>query len=424
MKIAPRFCWLKAIVTLFCLALSVRLAAAETPSLSLAQALAMAHERNPAIEISRERVNAAEGMHTQAGLLPNPSLTATSENQPFSGSPGFSFANQTDDYIYASQIVELGGKRGRRMDAAQAGVAAAGEEAEIASRQLAARVGTDYWNADGTAMVRDLYRAEAAMFAQMTEYSGGRVREGAAAGADLLRIQIESDRLRTSANFATAEANRSLIALYHDMGASDFPQDVTFADSIENLERVDAPPIEVVLRQRPEMRAAEDRLKQAQANVSLEHANAIPDPDLMFGYKRWSGYNQFTGLNTMFFGVKAPIPIFNRNQGKISAADAEFRIAKRNLSAQEMTIRAEVASTNSDYLNSREAIDRILAGMSDRANRNLEITSQAYRIGGTDLIRYLDAERVRIETRVTYVRALARYHQSVVNLQYATGMIR
>jgi cobalt-zinc-cadmium efflux system outer membrane protein len=62
--------------------------------------------------------------------------------------------------------------------------------------------------------------------------------------------------------------------------------------------------------------------------------------------------------------------------------------------------------------------------MSDRANRNLEITSQAYRIGGTDLVRYIDAERVSIEARVTYVRALARYHQSVVNLEYASGIAR
>lgn len=424
MKSASRSRWLKAIVIFLCPGFWVRLAAGETPSLSIAQALSTARERNPAVDISRERVNAAEGMHTQAGLLPNPMLTATSENQPFSAVPGFSFANQTDDYIYGTQLIELGGKRSRRMAAAQAGAAIASEEAEITSRQLAVRVANDYWIADSGAMVRDLYRGEAAMFGQMIEYSQARVREGAAAGADLLRIQIESDRLRTTANFAAAEANRSLIALYREMGAGDFPQDVTFTDPIEHLERVDAPAIDVILRQRPEMRAAEDGLKQAQANLSLERANAIPDPDLMFGYKRWSGFNQFTGLNTMFFGVKTPIPIFNRNQGKITAADAEFRIAKRNLAAEEIAIRAEVASANREYLSSREALDQIMAGMTDRANRNLEITSQAYRIGGTDLIRYIDAERIRIETRVTYLRAIARYHQSVVNLEYASGITR
>ena len=424
MKIASLFRGAKIALAFFWIASLSSAAAAETLSLSLTQALSMARERNPAIDVSRERITAAEGMHKQAGLIPNPTLTATSENEPFGTSPGFSFGNQTDDYIYASQIVELGGKRGRRAAAAKAGVEASGLEAEITARQVAASVASSYWAADGADTVRELYRSEAEVFARMVEYSGGRVREGATANVDLLRIQLEHDRMLVSANAAATDADRTRIALYHEMGASDFPPEVNFTDSLEHVEQLTTPSIEVVLRQRPEMQLANTRLKQAQANLALERANAYPDPDLMFGYKRWSGYNQFTGLNTMFFGVKAPLPLFNRNQGKIASADAELRIAKRNLSAQEMTIRAEVASASSEYLRSRDALERILPAMSDRAGRNQDITSQAYRIGGSDLLRYLDAERVRLETRVMYVRALAQHHQSAVRLEYATGTLQ
>ncbi len=424
MKIPLRFGASIATLMLLCTLAPITPAQADGPSLSLTQALSIARERNPAIGIAREKISAAEGARTQAGLIPNPSLTATSENQPYSGSPGFSFANQTDDYIYASQTIELGGKRKRRTAAAEAGVQAAAQEAQIAARQLAARVASAYWAANGAGRIRDLYNDEARMLDRMVAYDQARVKEGAAAEADLLRIQLEADRMRASANLAGAEAQRALVALYREMGSTDFPQQVTFTDAMQAIDRLEVPAIDEVLLRRPEMLLARARLEQARANLSLERANAIPDPDLMFGYKRWSGYNQFTGLNTMFFGAKIPIPIFNRNQGKVSAAEAQLRSAEQSLKAEEIAVRAEVASALSDYSRSREALNQIMPVMSDRADRNLDMTREAYRIGGTNLVRYLDAERMRIETQVLYTKTLGQYHQSAVNLEYATGMIQ
>jgi cobalt-zinc-cadmium efflux system outer membrane protein len=45
----------------------------------------------------------------------------------------------------------------------------------------------------------------------------------------------------------------------------------------------------------------------------------------------------------------------------------------------------------------------------------------AYKEGGLDLARLLDAERVRVEAEVSRVEALEGYHQSVVLLDYAEG---
>jgi cobalt-zinc-cadmium efflux system outer membrane protein len=399
-------------------------AAAETTSLSLAQALSIARERNPLVAIARERTIAARGIHTQASLLPNPVLTATSENQPFRHLPGFSFATDTDDYVYASQLVELGGKRRLRLTAAQAGIDAAEGQAEIEARQLTASVSSAYWTADAAAQVLDLYRKEAATLARMVEYNGERVHAGASAGADLLRIQLESDRMLASANLASADASRTLIALYAEMGTSEFPSTVAFIDHLNSLEHFEAPSLDTVLQQRPEMLLAQAQMRQAKTNLSLERASAIPDPDLLFGYKRWSGYGQYSGINSMFFGVKTPLPLFNRNQGKVSSADAELRSAQHKVEAQKIAIKAELAAAESDYLHSRDALEQIMPRMTERAGRNLNMTFEAYRIGGTDLVRYLDAERMRVETQVLYVKALSQYHQSAINLQYAAGILR
>src|SRR5437588_12091656 len=89
-------------------------AAAPTVRLSLSQALAQARQRNPGVAVAQARVSVAEGMKTQAGLIPNPVLTMTSENSPL-GSQPFQFSRDTDDYAFLTQTIELGGKRSRRV---------------------------------------------------------------------------------------------------------------------------------------------------------------------------------------------------------------------------------------------------------------------------------------------------------------------
>lgn len=391
--------------------------------LSLAQAIAQARERNPQVAIAQARVVAAEGMRIQAGLVPNPVLTATSENQPFGGPSSFSFSQDTDDYAYLGQTIELGGKRGRRIEVANRNLNSTSIEGEVAMRELVARVATAYWTAAGTVAIRELYEREMKTIDGIVEYNSARVRKGAAAEADLIRIQLESDRLRALARLTGADADRALIELYRLMGDNAVPKSVAFLDPLDNLGEVAAPEIETVLRDRPELRLAREQLKRAQANLNLQRANAIPDPDLMVGYKRWSGFNQYSGLNTLFFGVKVPLPIFSRNQGQIAAAEAEVRGAKSAITAAEQSARAEIAAALTDYQARRESVLKILPLMNEHAAETYAIAGGAYRLGGADLLRFLDAERVTIESRLLFVQALTQYHQSVVALQRATGTL-
>jgi outer membrane protein TolC len=53
---------------------------ADETHLSLGSALDRARMQNPQVAMAQARVSEAEGMRTQASLIPNPSLYATSEN--------------------------------------------------------------------------------------------------------------------------------------------------------------------------------------------------------------------------------------------------------------------------------------------------------------------------------------------------------
>jgi outer membrane protein, heavy metal efflux system len=397
---------------------------ADQTHLSLDSALDLARTQNPQVAMARARVSEAEGMRTQAGLFPNPTLYATSENTPLGGSQPFTFGNDTDDYVYLIQKIELGGKRSRRVAFASENVGQMSIQSDLAMRQLLARVATAYWMAAGAAQLDNLYQREVNTLDDIVEYNRARVRKGATPEADLIRIELESDRLKAQARVAAEQARRSLIALYREMGATAFPDSVVFSDRLDNLGELQPPDLQTVLRDRPEMRAARQGVKLAEANFNLQRANAIPDPLLMGGYKRFSGSKPFTGQNTLFFGFQVPLPIFDRNQGQIAAAQAKVMGAKDAVTDQEIAIRAEVASALADYHSMRQALLKVLPQMAHRAAESDQIAAGAYRLGGADILRFLDAARMNIETQVLLVQTLIDYHVSVVNVELVTGMLK
>ncbi len=397
---------------------------AEQTDLSLRSALDQARKQNPQLAMARAKVSEAEGMREQAGLIPNPSLYATSENTPLGGSQPFNFANDTDDYVYLIQKIELGGKRSRRVALASENIGQMSIQSEVAMNQLLARVATAYWMAAGSAALDQLYQREVNTLDDIVAYNAARVQKGATPEAELIRIQLESDRLKAQARLAAEQARRSLITLYREMGATAFPDSVVFADRIDDLTEIQPPDLQAVLRDRPEMRAAREGVKQAEANFDLQRANAVPDPQLMAGYKRFSGSKPFTGQNTLFFGFQVPLPVFDRNQGQIAAAQAKVMGAKDAVTDQEIAIRAEVESALSDYESRRQALLKVLPRMAKRAAMSEQIAAGAYRLGGADLLRFLDATRMDIETQVLLVQTFIDYHVSVVNVELVTGMLR
>ena len=118
------------------------------------------------------------------------------------------------------------------------------------------------------------------------------------------------------------------------------------------------------------------------------------------------------------------IAAFSIEVDSIAAAQAQVMGAKDAVTDQEIAIRAEVESALSDYGSRRDALLKVLPEMAHRAAASSRIAEGAYRLGGADILRFLDATRIDIDTQVLLVQTLIDYHQSVVNLELAAGMLR
>jgi outer membrane protein, heavy metal efflux system len=402
--------------------LSRLLSAGEQEQMSLQQAIEQAIRINPQLKVGDDRIGSFLGQEKQAGLKPNPRLVVQQENGrawELSGAtpgrvPGFVFFRDTDTYVYGAQLIERGGKRERRIEFAKAGVDRVRFERDATEQQMRARVAMAYWTAASAVKIRDLYQENLQTFDRIVQDNQNRVNEGATAGADLLRLQVERERLSVSVQNAQLEADRARIALLREIGRRDYP-DLVLTEAIDSPTRVSQEPIEQVFAQRRELRVARGLVSQAESNVRLQQANAKVDPEVQLGYKRTSGFD------TLYTAINVPLPFRNRNQGNLASAEADVHTAESSLLAIEQQIQGEVVVAQRDYESKQRILTQTLQPLVVKSDESLRITLAAYREGGFDLIRYLDAQRVRIEAQTLFYQGLGQVHESAVALQQAQG---
>lgn len=394
--------------------------------LTLSDAVSQALSTNPQLAAADADVGVAKGFRRQAGLAPNPRLTLQSENGRFWGDPPFSYSPDADSLALIAQTIETGGKRQRRVDSASANVQRSELEGEVLRRQIAGRVSNAYWVAAGAVKIRELLQEEVVNFGRVVDYHRTRAKEGAAPEVDLLRVELERDRLVSSEKIAGQDAARASISLSREMGKREFPE-VTFADSVEQMPAVETVPVQQVLEVRAEMKAARQAVEQSRVNLRLQHANAKPDVDVQAGYKRTAAVGspsvRGVAVDTLYGSIEIPLPIRNRNQGQIEAAAFSVKAAESSLAATEVRILSELTVARTEYEARQRLLNETLRPMRDRSQQVYSISDAAYREGGADILRLLDAERARIDTQLLYIRTLTDYHVSAVALQIAQGIL-
>lgn len=381
-------------------------------ALTLHDAVARALE-SPAAQIASEQVALAQAQRRQAGLGPNPRLYLSSEDiAPWDSN--FSFADRTEDYGYIAQTLELDGKRGKRVALANANVQSAQAQRELRTRQITGSVAAAYWTAAGDERIAELLQQDLAAVNEMVRYDKERVDAGAMRGVDLIRMRIERDRIFLALQAAERDAALARAELFKQAGMT-ASRDWKLSDDIATFNALPAIDLVAALAQRVEITVAKDEIAAAEADIRLQRANGIPDPDLLGGYKRNSG------TDTAYASLQIPLPLRNRNQGEIARAETQLRIARAQLALAQIAVRADIEAAEENYQRELVIVHETLPEMRANAKQNLDIEADAYRIQGIELLRYIDAQRTEFDVEVNAIRTLAEYHQATVRLQLATG---
>lgn len=389
----------------------------QAETLSLSAALQEALSGHPLLDIARAKIDSAEGQVRQSGVRPNPLFVYQSEDFRVWQSPGHRFWQDADHFFYLQQTFETASKRARRLDVGRVAKDRAGLEREMTAWQIAARVRMAYWEAAAAVRVVKLYQQVRDNYRETVAYHEARFREGMIAESDVMRVQLEESRLALAANSALLDAERAGIRLQREMGRRDFTQ-LELTDALDApLTPIQLPAAEEAFAQRPEMKLARKIGELTGAQTRLQQALARPNVDGVAGYKRSKEFD------TVIWGVQMPLAVFNRNAGNIESSVAEERAAAGAVRSTEALIAAEYEGARRELALREAQLAQSATPLLEKARENARVATAAYRLGGTDILRLLDAQRQQLDAERLFIDAWAGVRQARAQLDIALGVM-
>ncbi|AZE64910.1 outer membrane protein, cobalt-zinc-cadmium efflux system [Pseudomonas synxantha] len=382
--------------------------AVQAQPLTLDAALQTAFANNPDLAAAQWEIDIAQGGRQQAGLIPNPVASWDAEDTR---------RNSRTTSIKLSQTLELGGKRGARIELATRAQDAAALTLEQRRNVLRAEVIDSYYGALRAQERLDLAQRSMALAERGLAVANGRVSAGKSSPVEAIRAQVQVSEIRLELNRAQiglSDAYRQLAARTGS-AATDFEAlatQNTFAPALPAAAQLLAR-----LEQTAELRLAELNIVQNEASVGLEKAQRIPDLDVSIG----SQYDASVRERVNLLGVSMPIPLFNRNQGNILAASRRTDQARDLRNATELRLRTET----------RQALDLWQAAITEvrafnqqvlpAAQSAVDSATRGFEMGKFNFLDVLDAQRTLIAARTQYLTATAQATDAWVRIERIYG---
>ncbi len=391
------------------------------PIVRLEDLEAMANQRNPTLAQANAAIRAAEGRRKQAGLFPNPVVGYFLEEFAFR-SPG----ETAEQGVFIEQTIPLGGKlsKARRVFEQEENQAAALAEAQRLRVHSSIRL--LYYETLGAQRLVELRDDLSALAREAVEITKELANVGQADRPDQLEIEIEAERAEIDFLKAQNDWTRSWKTLAAMVGNPDLPPARLAGNLEEDLPELrETQRLDTLLRESPEIRLAQTGVLRARAALERARAERIPDlflrGGLGYNYERFepvlpSIAGQRKGLEGKL-EVGVNVPIFNRNQGGIAVAEAEFAIAERELERVQLILRSRFAASIREYRNAQQMVERYRTQMIPRAREAYRTYLTNFRQMAAAYPQVLIAQRTLFQVEVEYARALVELRESVVRVQ-------
>jgi cobalt-zinc-cadmium efflux system outer membrane protein len=403
----------------------------ERTGLGLNAAIARALDREPSLRAVRTDIAVARGARQQAGLRPNPTLTVERRDEP-SGTD-----NQTS--VGVQWPLDLF-RRSARVETADRGLLATQFAVTDRERLLIANVRMQYGLA--AAAVRDLTVADEVVATAQRQLDVVRARVDAGSTPPLERdlLDVELRRFEATRLLAVGRADVALVQLKQGLGMS--PEEpLLLRETLETLvagtTAGTAPASSASVSARPDVREAEARVTLADARIDQARREGRTDVSLYATYMRMDagfpqqGFGPTATLervrgqfNYVTAGATVTLPVFNRNQGQVAAAEAERAGAEARRDAAQLAARSEVAAAQARDAQAQRAVNVYTGGVRTLARQNLDVVRQTFELGRATVFDVLTEQRRYLEIEQAYTTALRDAWEARVALTRALGEMR
>jgi len=408
------------------LMLTLQPADAQQPQapLTLDQAIAEALAAEPGLKAARAELDVARGERRQASARPNPELMFEQREQ----------AGGSDRQTELAIDVPLDlFRRGPRIAVADLTIGRTAATVQDAERLLTAAVRERYGEVLVASRRLEVIEAVVTAAAKTHELLAGRAAEGAAPPLDRDLALVELRRMESARALEAGRVARASSALKALLGRAPGAP-LTLSDTLERLAPRGASDGGAAAGERADVRAAAADLDVARAQTTLARQDRKPELSVFGGYMRMdqgfpqSGFapdGRLTPVHGIFHtvtaGVKIGLPILNRGDGAIAAAEARETAAAQTLAGRRLAAAGELDAAEARLAAARRALAAYGDDTRTLARRNLDVVRESYGLGRLTLLDVLNEQRRYLEFETAHAAALEEAIAATAELLRAKG---
>ena len=390
-------------------------ASTQSALVTLEQVENIARQMNPTLRQAEAEIRAAKARQQQAGLYPNPTIGYTGD-EIRGGSVGGG-----KEGFFVQQTIVTAGKLGLSRDVFGKEAKLATIEADEQRIRVESAVKMAFLRVLAAQEMLDARRDLAKISQDDAETQRRLFNTGQADETEVLDAEVMAERMRIASRMQENTLREEWRSLSSVIGQPDISI-ATVAGDLEHgwPELNEEETVEAITKESPAVRIAETAADHAQSLLARARREPIPDLQVRGGMeynnellgglpfaKGWEGIAE----------LSVEIPIFNRNQGDVSAARANIDRAELEKRRIALTLRDRAASAVDQYANARlmavEFRDEILP----RAKKAYGLMTEKYGLMLASYPRVLESQRKLYELQIEYIAALEGVWTNGIALQ-------
>jgi len=355
----------------------------------------LALQNHPAIAQQTALIAAAQGNWQQVGLQANPLVGY--EGQQL-GSRGLA---EQDGISIGQEFIRPGKLRLNR-EIASAEIQKARQDLAVIQQRIRTDIRIAYFDLL-IAQHRIQIATQLQEIANQSTQAANQLLEAKEVGrADVLQATIESENAQIVLQNARNRAIASWQALASLTGLPAYQPETVLGTYDFDPATFD---FETVLSQlrstSPEISAVVAEIETAQRTLARERFEPRPNVSVngLVNYRD----NGIGGGSDGGVAVALPLPLWNKNQGRIREAFYQLQASQHALTKLERDLQNRLAPAFERYANSKNQFQRYRESIIPSAAESLELNKRAYTAGEVGFVVYLTAQRTYFQTSLNYL---------------------
>jgi cobalt-zinc-cadmium efflux system outer membrane protein len=367
--------------------------------IGLAELLMIAELKNPEVQAALNELGAVVGRTRQAGLYPNPTIELAAEDIP-ADDIRLSRSNNT---VAIVQPVIVAGRRSAAVSAGSAEQEARSLTVQARLREVQGDVRLVYVDLLAVKEAIALHQELLDLARQTLRIGASRFEARAIPEAEVIESQVEVHELELGRARLERQVSAHSARLCSLLGGVEIPVDRISGSLPGVLPQLDPDRLRTeVRRNHPAILAAERDIDAADRRIQQAEAERTPDIDLRLAYGRDAAADE----SILEAGIRIPLPVFDRNQGRILETRHLAAKARRDAEARTNDLLSELAAAHASEMTARDEAGTLRDQIVPATERAFAQAREAYAAGKIGHRDFLRAQRTLARARFALWEAL------------------